>query len=207
MQFKIQLEEASKRFQYEWIFKNLNLSLESGDSLAVTGGNGSGKSTLLKCISGSIPLTSGKINYSKENQEIPESNWFSSLSISAPYMELPEEFTLKELLNFHFKFKNCLSGLSIDQIISVLYLDQHSEKQISQYSSGMKQRVKLGIALFSDVDLIFLDEPTSNLDKKGIQWYQDLIEKYRYNRITLICSNEPREYEFCNQKINIEDYK
>ncbi|MBB6327300.1 ABC-type multidrug transport system ATPase subunit [Algoriphagus iocasae] len=207
MQFKIQLEEASKRFQYEWIFKNLNLSLVSGDSLAVTGGNGSGKSTLLKCISGSIPLTSGKINYSKENQEIPESNWFSSLSIAAPYMELPEEFTLIELLNFHFKFKNCLSGLSIDQIISILYLDQHSEKQISQYSSGMKQRVKLGIALFSDVDLIFLDEPTSNLDKKGIQWYQDLIEKYRYNRITLICSNEPREYEFCNQKINIEDYK
>ncbi|MBN3583345.1 ABC transporter ATP-binding protein [Algoriphagus aestuarii] len=207
MQFKIQLEKASKRFQYEWIFKNLNLSLESGDSLAVTGGNGSGKSTLLKCISGSIPLTSGKILYSKENRQISDSDWFSSLSIATPYMELPEEFTLKEMLNFHFKFKNCLAGLTIDQIISILYLDQHSEKQLSQYSSGMKQRVKLGIALFSDVDLIFLDEPTSNLDKKGIQWYQDLIDKYRKNRITVICSNEPREYEFCNQKINIEDYK
>jgi ABC-type multidrug transport system ATPase subunit len=205
--FKIQLEEATKRFQYEWIFKNLNLNLESGESLAVTGGNGSGKSTLLKCISGAIPLTSGKISYSKDNQSISDSDWFSFLSIAAPYMELPEEFSLRELLQFHFKFKNCISGFSVEQIITILYLEEHAEKPISQFSSGMKQRVKLGIALFSEVDLILLDEPTSNLDKKGIEWYQGLITEYKTNRTILVCSNDPREYEFCSQKLKLEDFK
>ena len=205
--FKIQLEKATKRFQYEWIFKNLDLTLESGESLAVTGSNGSGKSTLLKCISGAIPLTSGKINYIYENQSISESDWFSYLSIAAPYMELPEEFTLEELLKFHFKFKNMISNFTVEKIISTLYLEQHAEKPIAQFSSGMKQRVKLGIALFSEVPLIFLDEPTSNLDKKGIQWYQNLIDSYKSDRTIFVCSNEPREYEFCTQKIKLEDYK
>ena len=204
---KIQLEEATKRFQYEWIFKNLNLTLESGQSLAVTGGNGSGKSTLLKCFCGAIPLTSGKIKYTLENQSVSDSDWFSHLTIAAPYMELPEEYSLKELLEFHFKFKTCLPSLSISEIIEILYLESHAQKSISQFSSGMKQRVKLGLALFSDVPLIFLDEPTSNLDKKGIQWYQNLMEKYRQERIVVVCSNEPREYEFCTQKISLEDYK
>lgn len=205
--FKIQLEKATKRFQYEWIFKNLDLTLESGESLAVTGSNGSGKSTLLKCISGAIPLTSGKVNYIYENQSISESDWFSYLSIAAPYMELPEEFTLEELLKFHFKFKNMISNFTVEKIISTLYLEQHAEKPIAQFSSGMKQRVKLGIALFSEVPLIFLDEPTSNLDKVGIEWYQNLIDTYKSDRTIFVCSNEPREYEFCTQKIKLEDYK
>ena len=101
---KIHLEEASKRFQYEWIFKNLSLELSQGDSLAITGSNGSGKSTLLKCLSGVIPITSGKIDYLVSGKSISETDWFSFLTISAPYMELPEEFSLKELLTFHFKF-------------------------------------------------------------------------------------------------------
>lgn len=78
---------------------------------------------------------------------------------------------------------------------------------ISQFSSGMKQRLKLGLALLSEVPVVLLDEPTSNLDRKGIEWYQDLIDKFGQNRILIVCSNEPREYEFCQQKIVLEDYK
>ncbi|EAZ80739.1 ABC transporter ATP-binding protein [Algoriphagus machipongonensis] len=204
---KIQVEEASKRFQYEWIFKNLNLNLKSGDAIAITGGNGSGKSTLLKCLSGSIPLSSGNITYQTQNQPVADSDWFYHLTVSAPYMELPEEFTLKELLEFHFKFKTPLPGLSIDKIIETLYLESHANKPIAQFSSGMKQRVKLGVALFSDVPLVFLDEPTSNLDVKGVNWYQELVEQYKKDRIIIVCSNDSREYEYCTQKLNLEDYK
>lgn len=204
---KIQLHEASKRFQYEWIFKNLSLQLKQGDSLAITGGNGSGKSTLLKCLSGAIPFTSGKITFESEGRTIPESDWYQHLTISAPYLELPEEFSLLELIEFHFKFKKPLNQIQAKELIEILYLDQHLSKPVSQFSSGMKQRLKLGIALFSDVPLILLDEPTSNLDKKGIAWYLDLITKYQQGRTLLICSNEPREYEFCLQKIALEDFK
>ncbi|MAN85497.1 MAG: ABC transporter ATP-binding protein [Algoriphagus sp.] len=203
---KIQLEEASKRFQYEWIFKNLDLSLQSGDSLAITGSNGSGKSTLLKCIAGSIPLSSGKISFLKD-KPILDSDWFRFLTIAAPYLELPEEFSLKEVLQFHFKFKKPKSNLSLEEMLQILYLEQHMNKPISQFSSGMKQRLKLGLALFSDVDLVLLDEPTSNLDKKGINWYLEMVEKFAQNQILIVCSNESREYEFCQQKLVLEDYK
>lgn len=204
---KIQLTEASKRFQYEWIFKNLNLHLQSGDSLAVTGSNGSGKSTLLKCIAGSIPLSSGKITWANEQNEIPSSDWYQKLSISAPYLELPEEFTLSELLDFHFQFKTPIPEISISEMVKTMYLDQHANKPVSQFSSGMKQRVKLSLALFSDCPVVFLDEPTSNLDARGIAWYLDLIKNFRLNRILIICSNEPREFEFCTKKIKLEEYK
>ncbi|OOG78036.1 ATP-binding cassette domain-containing protein [Algoriphagus sp. A40] len=204
---KIQLHEASKRFQYEWIFKNLSLQLAQGDSLAITGGNGSGKSTLLKCISGAIPITSGDINFEHEGSPVPESDWYRFLAISAPYLELPEEFNLLELINFHFNFKNPLNQIQPKELVEFLYLDQHLTKPVSHFSSGMKQRLKLGLALFSEVPLILLDEPTSNLDKKGIAWYLDLIDKYQNNRILVVCSNEPREYEFCLQKLSLEDFK
>ncbi|SHO64160.1 ABC transporter ATP-binding protein [Algoriphagus zhangzhouensis] len=204
---KIQIEEASKRFQYEWIFKNLNLSLQSGDRLAVTGSNGSGKSTLLKCLAGSIPLSSGKVSYNLNGAEIPDTDWFKQLTIAAPYLELPEEFTLEELLDFHFKFKSPKQGLDISEMLEILYLSDHRNKLVSQFSSGMKQRVKLGISLFSDVSIVFLDEPTTNLDKKGVSWYLDLVEKYTKDQILMICSNEPREFEFCQEKLVLEDYK
>lgn len=204
---KIQLHEASKRFQYEWIFKNLNLHLSQGDSLAITGGNGSGKSTLLKCISGAIPISSGKITFESEGKEITESEWYKLLAISAPYLELPEEFNLLELIDFHFKFKSPLNRIKPKELVEILYLDQHLTKPVSHFSSGMKQRLKLGLTLFSDVPLILLDEPTSNLDKKGIAWYSDLIKNYQNNRILIVCSNEPREYEFCLQKLALEDFK
>jgi ABC-type multidrug transport system ATPase subunit len=204
---KIQLKEASKRFQYEWIFKNLNLNLQSGDSLAITGSNGSGKSTLLKCISGIIPITSGKIDYSLHDQSLPESDWFSFLAIASPYLEVPEEFTLVELIHFHFKFKTPLKGISAKEIIDILYLKDHTSKPISQFSSGMKQRLKLGLALFSDVPLLLLDEPTSNLDKKGIEWYGEMINNFAEKRVLIVCSNESREYEFCKQIISLNDWK
>ena len=204
---KIQVQEASKRFQYEWIFKNLSLELNSGESLAITGGNGSGKSTLLKCISGAVPLTSGKIIYSLNTNPLADTEWYTALSIASPYMELPEEFTLKEAIEFHFKFKKPYQNLSPKEITEILYLETHQNKPVSQFSSGMKQRVKLGLAVLSEIPLILLDEPTSNLDKRGIQWYLDLIQSYTKDRVVIICSNEPREYEFCLQKLAMEDFK
>jgi ABC-type multidrug transport system ATPase subunit len=204
---KIQVQEASKRFQYEWIFKNLSLELNSGESLAITGGNGSGKSTLLKCISGAVPLTSGKIIYSLNTNPLADTEWYTALSIASPYMELPEEFTLKEAIEFHFKFKKPYQNLSPKEITEILYLETHKNKPVSQFSSGMKQRVKLGLAVLSEIPLILLDEPTSNLDKRGIQWYLDLIQSYTKDRVVIICSNEPREYEFCLQKLAMEDFK
>ena len=205
--FTLQVQNSAKRFQREWIFKNLDLELSAGDALAITGSNGSGKSTLLKCLSGAIPLTQGSIEYRLGTTPLPEESWFRSLAIATPYLELPEEFTLNEALSFHFQFKKPLNQLSTQEILAILGLEKHQSKSISQFSSGMKQRVKLAIAIFSEVPLLFLDEPTTNLDKQGVSWYLELIQQYAQDRVLVICSNEPREYDFCEKKISLEDYK
>jgi ABC-type multidrug transport system ATPase subunit len=205
--FTIQVKNASKRFHNEWIFKNLDLELSSGDTLAITGGNGSGKSTLLKCHSGAIPLTSGTIQYQAGSTQISEEHWFRSLALATPYLELPEEFTLSEVINFHFQFKNPLQNRTNTEILEVLGLEKHKSKAISQFSSGMKQRVKLALAIFSEVPLLLLDEPTTNLDTQGLSWYLKLIQQYSPGRILVICSNDPREYDFCEKKITLEDLK
>jgi ABC-type multidrug transport system ATPase subunit len=205
--FTIQAQNASKRFHHEWIFKNLNLDLSAGDTIAITGGNGSGKSTLLKCLSGAIPLTSGTIQYQSGTTQIVEEQWFRSLALATPYLELPEEFTLSEVLSFHFQFKNPLQQRSNEEILELLGLEKHKSKTLSQFSSGMKQRVKLALAIFSEVPFLLLDEPTTNLDKQGVTWYLDLIKQFTPNRIVMICSNDPREYDFCEKKIAMEDFK
>ena len=205
--FTIQVQNASKRFHHEWIFKNLNLDLSAGDTIAITGGNGSGKSTLLKCLSGAIQLTSGAIQYQSGTTQIVEEQWFRSLALATPYLELPEEFTLSEVLSFHFQFKNPLQQRSNAEILEVLGLEKHKSKTLSQFSSGMKQRVKLALAIFSEVPFLLLDEPTTNLDKQGVTWYLDLIQQFTPNRIVMICSNDPREYDFCEKKIAMEDFK
>jgi ABC-type multidrug transport system ATPase subunit len=203
----IQVQKAAKRFHYEWIFKNLDLELSSGDSLAITGGNGSGKSTLLKCLSGAIPLTQGSITYRTEGDIISEDQWFRSLAIATPYMELPEEFTLLEAIGFHFQFKKPFGHTIPQELVGLLGLEKHQHKALAQFSSGMKQRVKLGLAIFSEAPLLLLDEPTSNLDKQGIAWYLDTIDRCAKDRIVIVCSNEPREYAFCQNKICLEDFK
>ena len=205
--FRVKIQKASKRFHNEWVFKNLDLELVSGTTMAVTGGNGSGKSTFLKCLSGAIPLTNGSMEFELDSKSIAQENWFRTLSIATPYLELPEEFTLVEALNFHFQFKRPLNQGSVKEIIVLMGLEKHQNKFISQFSSGMRQRVKLALALLSEVQLILLDEPTSNLDKQGIAWYADLVAQYTLDRILVICSNEPREYTFCEKKIRMEDFK
>ena len=205
--FTIQVQNASKRFHHEWIFKNLDLELSTGDTIAITGGNGSGKSTLLKCLSGAIPLTSGAIQYQSGATQISEEQWFRSLALATPYLELPEEFTLSEVLSFHFQFKKPLQQRSTGEILEILGLEKHKSKAISQFSSGMKQRVKLALAIFSEVPFLLLDEPTTNLDKQGVTWYLDLVQQFTKDRILVICSNDPREFDFCEKKIALEDFK
>lgn len=204
---EIKLKEISKRYQYEWIFRKLTFSMPPASKLAITGSNGSGKSTLLKCISGLIPLTEGSIDYFFGENKISESEIFKHLVISAPYLELPEEFNLLELLKFHFNFKKSVAELSYQDMVEIMYLKEHLRKPISQFSSGMKQRLKIGLCFFSDVPLVLLDEPTSNLDQNGVEWYLEMVNRFGGNRNIVVCSNEPKEYPFCDSIINVEDFK
>ena len=204
---KISLEHISRRFNREWIFRDVNYVFESGTSYAILGANGAGKSTLLQVISGSLSSSEGIISYSKDGISLNPENAFKHLSMAAPYLELIEEFTLRELIDFHFRFKKYRTGLDRDSLIDLLGLKKSEHKAIRYFSSGMKQRVKLALALCSDADMILLDEPASNLDQQGLEWYLSLAERFSSDRLLIVCSNQIQEYSFCKKQLNVVDYK
>ena len=205
---KIILTGTGKKYNTEWIFRELSYTFEKDHAYAILGRNGSGKSTLLQVIAGNIHPTSGIVKYSKAALEIPVENIFQHLTIVAPYQELIEEFTLREMVDFHFFFKTPVPGYSIPAIIDRIGFKDPGKKVIRLFSSGMKQRVKLILALFSDVSLVLLDEPTMNLDEAGTDWYLSLVNEMAKNRIIVVCSNlQQKETAFCKEKLFIEDYK
>ena len=204
---KITTQNLGKKFSNEWIFRNLNETFQSGESYTFVGSNGSGKSTLLQVLSGYMPHSEGIINYEIKNKIIEIDNFYKHLIIAAPYLELIEDFTLAELLAFHIKFKPFKNSLSIPEFIDFIELPKAKNKEIKFFSSGMKQRVKLGLTFQSDCEILMLDEPTSNLDAQATDWYLRNVQEHSQNRLLFICSNQPNEYEFCKNILNIQDYK
>jgi ABC-type multidrug transport system ATPase subunit len=204
---QITLNKIGKKFQHEWIFKNFNYEFFTGHSYAIIGPNGSGKSTLLQIVSGLMLPSEGQVLYYKNKKLIDSDYTFRLIDISAPYQELVEEFTLTEFLQFHFKFKSLKNGLDQKDLISLMHLEKSSHKYIKNFSSGMKQRLKLALAFFSDSPVMLLDEPTSNLDEHGINWYMQNIKANISDKLILISSNQPMEYSFCDKIININDFK
>lgn len=191
----------SKKFGSQKIFKNLTLHIPSKSSLAITGSNGSGKSTFLKVLAGLSFPDKGTISYKIEDKLISAEDVFSFISFCAPYQELPLHLTLKELVDFHEKSRSCTHLI---EKLELCGLTPFFDRRIESYSSGMTQRVKLALAFSTNSELLFLDEPTSNLDKKGKDFYQTLCEGAINKKTILISSNEETEYHFCDKTINIE---
>lgn len=202
---QITLSNIGKRFNREWIFRNLSYNFSAPKKYAITGSNGSGKSTLLQVIAGSLTYNEGTIIFNNNQQQIASEQHFQHISIAAPYLELIEEMTANEFLDFHSAFKPL--SISNQQALQIVGLEKAATKQIRYYSSGMKQRLKLAQAFFSITPVLLLDEPTTNLDGEGIALYQMLIKNYTSGKLAIISSNDKEEYGFCEEVIAISSFK
>ncbi|MEY2648107.1 MAG: hypothetical protein RL282_820 [Bacteroidota bacterium] len=199
----ITVTEAGKRFNRDWIFRKTSLQLGAPQHYAITGHNGSGKSTLLQCIAGSMLLSEGKIHCNWQGQEIAAEKLHQYVSIAAPYLELIEEMTALEFLEYHSRFKPFKPGYHAAHILESIGLSKSANKQIRYFSSGMKQRIKLAQAFYADTPLLLLDEPCTNLDQQGIELYKELIANLTQDRLVIIGSNDPIEYESCGETIRM----
>jgi ABC-type multidrug transport system ATPase subunit len=203
----ITLEEAGKRYRFDWIFKNLSLTFYPNHQYAIQGPNGSGKSTLLKILSGHLTLSKGSILFHHLNQLVPHDRIFEKISFAAPYMELIEEMTLTETILFHSKLKPLYPGLNPSDVSDILALNNTKDKELRFFSSGMKQRVKLALAICSNTPILLLDEPSTNLDSQGIEWFVHLLDNYKKDRNIVIASNDLHDINLCSDKITIGQYK
>lgn len=198
--------QLGKRFKREWIFRNFTYQFKSG-VYAVTGPNGSGKSTLLQTLWGQLLPSTGSVAYEINSKTVDIEEAYKHLAIATPYMDLIDEFTLEEQIKFHFTLKISRNKLSVDEIIGKMMLDNAREKFIGNFSSGMKQRVKLGLAFFTQAQAIFLDEPGTNLDHQAFDWYQQQLASLPNDCLVFIASNQPSEYPASAQIIDIMDFK
>ncbi|OGX91386.1 ABC transporter ATP-binding protein [Hymenobacter coccineus] len=196
-----------KRFQRDWIYRGLTRTFRPGSATAVLGPNGAGKSTLLNTLSGQLLPTEGTLAYTLAGQPLAVEAVPRHLAYAAPYLDLLEELTLTELLRFHTQFKPLRPGVSIDGLIGIMYLEGARQRLVREFSSGMKQRLKLGLALYADAPLLLLDEPTTNLDATGAAWFQEHVRATRAGRTVLLSSNVPAEYAFCDAELLVTDFQ
>ena len=196
------IKQLGKKYGKEWIFKGVETEIKAGARVSITGANGSGKSTLVKILSNYLSASKGTVLYdNKDQSEEPQLKF----NFVAPYLNLIEELTVEELLQFHSKFKNPL--ISVEEMLTENGLLNARKKPIQELSSGMKQRLKLTLSFFYDCDILFLDEPTTNLDEKGVEWYHSLIQRIDKMTTIIVASNQKHEYNFCSNNINLANYK
>lgn len=206
---QISLCNISISYYQKKILKNINFVFESGKTYALIGSNGSGKSSLVKVIAGVLNPKNGTVKYhNKETSvEIERDDLVAKIAWVAPYINLYEEFSAEEIYKFQSNFKK--PKFNLEYFLEETDLKTHRDKRVKYYSSGMKQRLKLALALFFETQLLILDEPTINLDQKYQKWYLDKLTELAKNSDTtiIIASNVPEEYALATELLKVEDYK
>lgn len=200
---KITLEKLSKRYLYDWIIRDMDFDFEANSITGINGINGSGKSTLIKLLSGYLSPSQGNIAYYHEEKKIDRSELYHHISLAAPYTDLIQEYDAEEMFLFHTKFKKLRKDLDANQFLEIVNLKGNKGKQIQYYSSGMKQRLQLAIALFTDSKLLLLDEPTSYLDNANKEWFYNLLQDELSDRTVIIASNDLDDFRYCTKVISL----
>ena len=205
----INLENISKRYRHDWIFKSLNYSFKSGQNYGVLGQNGAGKSTLLQLVSGYLSASAGQIHYEYQQKNIAREDIFGYVAAAAPYLSLIEEFNLLETIEFQSQFKTWQNSISTKDILDLIQLPKVANRRpLRQFSSGMRQRVKLALAILSDAPLLLLDEPTITLDTQAIDWFINLLKNHRpAQRCVIIASNVENDFIDCGERLDLRSFK
>lgn len=204
-EISIHLESISKKFHQFYLFQNINLDIYFKDKLVITGNNGSGKSTLLKIIIGLISPTSGQVIYKTGEKILDKKNIYQNISAATPYMSLPEDFSITELIKHLYIYRNYY--VNPQELLNLLDLDKHLHKPIKQFSSGMKQKTKLLLAIADTAPVLLLDEPLSNLDAHAVQWYKNMINKFTPDKTVIVFSNaQHQEYFFCDKNLSLSSF-
>lgn len=197
----ITLEGVGKRFHRQWVLRDLSLALESPQHIGISGPNGSGKTTLLRVISGQLAPSEGTVKYMLDSRPVLVEHFYKYLSWAAPYLELVEEFSLAEMVRFHSRVKRLVAPNA--ELIESVGLKDHVAKRVIDFSSGMKQRLKLALALYSDTPVLLLDEPTSNLDQEGSDWFHNALRSLAGERLVVTASNERDDLASCDRVIEL----
>lgn len=208
MPMQVELHGVRKQFGREVVLNGVDHRFEAGSRTVLLGPNGSGKSTLLQLIAGALVPTEGRVVHRLGYRLVQDDEVYRHVSIAAPYLGLYEELSLRQLVQLHQHVKPLRAGFGAEELARTAHLEHALDKPVAHYSSGMKQRVRLALAILSDTPLLLLDEPTGNLDAVGSRWYADLLHTHVSHRTLVVASNaQEHEYAMCTERIEVLRYK
>ena len=212
---ELNCRDIEKRYFEKNVFKGVSFNLKETYSLAVTGRNGKGKSTLLKILAGLISKSAGEIELKISGKEILKENQFFEIGFIAPYLQLYDELTAYENLEFFYNLKVAAKKGGelpkdkkefINSLLEKVNLFSRRDDFIKDYSSGMKQRAKLAFSVINTPSLLIMDEPRTNLDSEGVEIAYSIAEEQKKRGILIIATNEKEDTSLCTQILNIEEY-
>lgn len=201
----LEVRNLSKYFGARKVFKGLNFSVTEHQSLVITGKNGSGKTTLLKILSGLISPSNGEVVFNSNGDLLKREEVKRILSLVAPDLNLYEELSALENL----KFLSRVQGIKFEDEelktrIEKVGLKKREDDLVSFFSSGMKQRLKYAFALINDPKILLLDEPSSNLDKEGISYLENVIYEQKKRGILILATNHKDEIRYGDQIVDLD---
>lgn len=198
---EIKLLGIGKQYRYVWIFRHITETMRPGERWAILGPNGAGKSTLIKVLGGFLTPSEGQVEYLEDHKKLEEATL--SINFSAPYVDLLEELTTREMCTFHAARRPWQVGLDTEQVMRIGHFENHADKQLRYFSTGMKQRLKVTLALCTESSAVLMDEPCSNFDQRYRDWYHDLVQTYLCGRLLVVASNDPWDYAFCDRVMQV----
>jgi Cu-processing system ATP-binding protein len=186
----IQVKDLTKKFGTVVAVRGVSLNIEKGETFALLGPNASGKTTMLKCMIGLTRPTSGHvfidgIDVWKRSREAKRLMSFLPQRVS-----FHDSLTAREVLQFYCKLRR-IPISRIDQTLAAtnFSFNGFSEKQVSNFSGGMVQRLGLAVACLPDAPVLVLDEPTISLDPEGAIHFREFLTALKKEGRTIVFSS------------------
>lgn len=193
-----------KKFGRKTVFSGLSINTDT-NILGIAGMNGSGKSTLLRCLAGLLKPTSGTVSWMIQQRELERKDLKDHLGYAAPYVQLYEELTVRENLDFIKKVRSLKDNNSLNELLKPIGAENLTEMHFGDLSTGQQQRIKLAAAIIHEPKILLLDEPGSNLDEAGKDVVKNLVGRFSsQNRMVVIASNQKEELALCNEIIELK---
>ncbi|MCW5942236.1 MAG: ABC transporter ATP-binding protein [Fimbriimonadaceae bacterium] len=183
-----------KRFGKRWIFRNVSFEAGRGEALVVVGHNGVGKSTLLKCLVGLMSPSEGRVTFPGEDAR-------SAIGYASVEQSLYGHLTAREHLGLFARMRGCPAR--DDELADKVGLREALDRFVGEFSTGMKGRLRIALAVQPEPSLLVLDEPGAGLDEAGRDVVQKVCEEQRARGVLVVATNDPLERRFGDLELEL----
>jgi heme exporter protein A len=199
----LEASDLAKSFSGPPLFAGLSFRAESGLT-AITGPNGSGKTTLLKILAGLTRPTRGGVRVLRGDREATGEERRLAVGWAGPDLELYGDFTARENLAFFRRLAGMPIGESeLSSRLERVGLSESERRRVGEFSTGMRQRLRIAFALLADPGILLLDEPFAGLDADGRRRVAALIAEKVSTGPVVLASNDPADFGSAQQTIRL----